>query len=361
VRFKKKARILSNTIQALVSYQRRRVRLNHPPSYLWIEPTNHCNLKCIMCPNGAGKVHVERGFMDLSLFQKIVNDIHPQTSAIILAMGGESLLHPALSEMIRAAEDRQIKIILNTNATLLDEEKTDALLRSGTSYISFAFDGFNKSMYEKARRGADFERTLANILHFLRTKKERKQKKPYTVLSILDLEVGKYTPQEKAGLFRKLGHLVDDIHLREANSWGRMFMEAHDFKCESFEDGTVPCGRLWNTLGIAWNGDIVPCTYHWNHDYVVGNINDTPLAEAWNGARLTALRQAMLDGRYLDLSPVCENCTVAGSPKILGLPAGLRASAADCLTNFFGYGFEKKAVRLANLLRKGRFTARPIK
>lgn len=350
-----------NSLKALENYRRKQVFFNHLPSYLWIEPTNHCNLNCIMCPSGSGKIHVKRGFMNPSLFKKIIDEVHPHTSAIILAIGGESFLHDGIFEMISYAEENQIKVSLNTNATLLDRDRAKNLLKSGVSYISFAFDGFNKNMYEKARRGADFEETLTNIIRFLRIKKERRLKKPYTVLSMLELDVGEYTQEEKTAFLKKFENLIDDIHFREANSWGSLLKETKDFTYKSFKGEYVPCGRLWNTLGITWNGDAIPCTYNLNHDYVVGNINDASVSDIWNSAKLIELRQAMLYGNFLELSPVCENCTVAGTPRILGIPAGLRATISDAVSNFLGYGFEQNAIRLANKFRKGKFAARHIR
>jgi len=314
-----------------------------------------------MCPTGAGKVHAERGLMDLSLFKKIIDEIHSHTSAIVLAIGGESLLHPDIFEMISNAESNQIKVTLNTNVTLLDREKADKLLKSRISNISFAFDGFNKRMYEKARRGADFEKTLNNILNFLRMKKERRLKKPFTVLSMLELNVGEYTREERDLFFKKFENLIDDIHIREVSSWGSLFKDTEDFTCKRFRGEYVPCGRLWNTLGITWNGDVIPCTYHMNHDYVVGNINDASIADIWNSPKLMKLRQAMLEGNYLELSPVCENCTIAGTSKILGIPAGLRATISDAVSNFLGNNFDQKAIQFANKLRKGKFAARHIR
>lgn len=314
-----------------------------------------------MCPNGAGKVHVKRGYMKLELFKKIIDEIHPHTSTIVMALSGESLLHPDLIEMIQYAEEHQIKASLNTNATLIDREKAIRLLESGVSYISFAFDGTTKSMYEKVRKGADFEETLKNILFFLQLKKEKNQKKPYTVLSILDLNIEDCSEDEKKEFLNKFDTLIDDIHIREVNSWGNVFMETSDFNFTKFTGDGTPCGRLWNTIGIAWDGEVVPCTYNMNHDYPLGNIQKIPMKNIWNSPRLIQLRQAMIDGNYLECSPLCENCTIVGTPKILGIPAGLRATLADSLENFFGYGFQKKAIKLASRLRKDKFAYKQVK
>jgi hypothetical protein len=85
------------------------------------------------------------------------------------------------------------------------------------------------------------------------------------------------------------------------------------------------------------------------------------LAAVWNSPHLVALRRAMLDGRALEISPLCDNCTIAGSPPMFGVPAGLRATLAAALGDFFGPGFENRAVALAERRVGGRFAARRIK
>jgi radical SAM protein with 4Fe4S-binding SPASM domain len=361
VNLKKKGRVLKNNLRAIRSYRKRRTDLDGLPTYLFIEPTNLCNLHCIMCPTGAGKVHVEQGYMDVRLFRAIVDEVHPYVSTIILAMGGESLLHPDLADMIRYAEGHEVKVELNTNATLLNGRKARELLRSGISYISFAFDGYDKAGYERVRRGADFEATRQNILNFLRLKKEAGAKKPFTVLSMLDfgLETGR---SEEMDLFlRPFRGLLDDVHIREVNSWGCLFKGTADFSPKVFAGKPHPCGRLWNSLAIAWNGEVLPCVFNLNHDFPVGRISERPLSAIWNSERLVGLRRAMCDGRHLEISPLCENCTIAGTPAILGVPAGLRASLADSLYNFTGYRFERTLISLAGRWRKGHFASRRIR
>ena len=42
---------------------------------MMIEPTDVCNLKCPLCPSGNGKLKRAKGFMDFSLFKKIIDEI----------------------------------------------------------------------------------------------------------------------------------------------------------------------------------------------------------------------------------------------------------------------------------------------
>ena len=334
--------------------------MDNLPTFLWIEPTNHCNLRCIMCPSGAGKVDIEKGYMDYGFFERIIDDIKDFASAVTLAVSGESMLHPQFFDMVRYAKKNSIKTLLNTNATLIHREKAEQLLESGIDNISFAFDGFEKSGYEKARVGASYQKTLDNILYFLRLKKARRAKSPYTILSILMLGIDNCSDAEKEMFLAQFTGLVDEVRLREVSTWGKTFNKTEQF---SFRQNRIlypPCSRLWSTAVITWNGDVVPCIYNANHEYTIGNLRNNRFTQVWNNKRMLDLRRSMLKGEYLRLSPICENCIVLGTPPILKIPSGLRLTISDAMTNVLGYRFEKMAISFANKLSNGQFTSRTI-
>ena len=81
-----------------------------------------------MCPNGAGKVEVKKGYMEYYFFKKIILQIKEHASAITLAVNGESFLHPRFFDMARFSFDNGIKVLLNTNATMLNRKNAEMLL-----------------------------------------------------------------------------------------------------------------------------------------------------------------------------------------------------------------------------------------
>ena len=347
-------------MRALSNYRKRISVLDNPPTHIWIEPTNHCNLRCIMCPNGAGMVNIQKGYMDYGLYRRIIDEIKDHTSSVTLALGGESLLHPRFPDMIEYANSSGIKTLLNTNATLLGTEMAHRLLDCGIANISFAFDGFDKGTYEKNRVGADFEKTLENILYFLELRKKRRKRAPYCVLSILKLGVEDCDKGVREDFVRRFDGLIDEIRLREVSSWGSAFKESDKFSHKRYEFQWTPCSRLWSTICIAWNGEVLPCVYNANHEYTLGDMKKERLLDIWNGQRMVRLREAMIDGSYLKMSPLCANCIVLGTPPIMGIPSGIRLTLADAVTNILGYRFERMAIRLANKLRKGDFASTTI-
>lgn len=355
-----KIRAINYNLKALYNYKRKNIRLDHPPTYIYIEPTNHCNLKCIMCPNGQDFIHTNKGYMEFELYQKIIDEIKPYASTVVLSVGGESLLHPQFTKMVKYATNNKIKTIFNTNATLLDHRIAQDLLQSGITAINFSFDGYTKSMYEKARIGADFDNTLNNIIEFLKLKKEQFENGPYCTISILKLELEACSDQAKNDFVRRFTGLIDEIRIREVNSWGGAFKDTDTFSHRDHDGFSAPCARLWSTACITWDGNIIPCVFNMNQEYRIGNLKEDRFLKLWNHSRMIDLRKAMIEGSHLDISPICDNCVVMGNPPILGIPSGIRLTLSDSLVNYFGYNFEKQLLKLANALRAGSFSSQTL-
>jgi len=131
-----KLQYILRLIRAYQSYRAKRIRLDYLPIRLWIEPTDHCNLSCVMCPN-KDLPKEKKGFMDLNLFQKIIDEAAAFAFDAHLLHRGESLLHPRFFEMARYANDKGVRTKLHTNATVLDEKKSPAhhRFRSRSDFI----------------------------------------------------------------------------------------------------------------------------------------------------------------------------------------------------------------------------------
>ena len=124
--------------------------------------------------------------MDWDLYKKIIDEAKGFVHDINLFLGGESLFHKRLPDMIRYARENGIGTRLSTNATVLTKDKAKAIIDAGLDFIIFSFDGYEKEVYEKIRVNASFEKTLANIKGFLEEKKRRGSRKPYVVFQVIE-------------------------------------------------------------------------------------------------------------------------------------------------------------------------------
>lgn len=315
----RRAKNLMALWRAFWAYKHRETSCSYLPVRLWIEPTNACNLKCVMCPRS--KPGFRRGYMYIDLFKRTMDEARPFVHSIFLCLGGEPLLHPELATMVRYAKSVGISSRLFTNATLLTRERAMALLKAGLDYITFSFDGYDKQTYEKIRVGANFEETLSNIIAFLKLKQELGLNKPYATLQALEfgeslsrMDVAKRKVFER----RFEGLPLNEFDIVKPHNWGGKLNGIGDASC-GLKGKYSPCLFIWYSLTVLWDGTIVPCCRDLFGDYPLGHVNTTGIAGAWNSDRMVNLREKMAMGKYADVD-LCVNCDVLWRERVFGMP-----------------------------------------
>jgi len=296
-------------------YKRKNTRLPYPPVRLWIEPTNHCNLRCVMCPNKDFKKE-DKGYMGLDLFKKIIDEAAGSVFDVHLLHRGESLLHPDFFQMVRYAHDKGVITKFHTNGTLLNEDKARRLLDSGLDQFSFSFDGYDKETYEKIRVNANFEKTLGNIIRFLELKRESGRKKPYTILELINfpdstIKSDKNLKNEFVRRFRDLP--LDKLEIKEYHNWAGEVDKSTNTRNYS------ACTFLWHALIIFWDGSVLPCTQDFFGYYTLGNVGRTSLSDIWNNDKMIRLREKTL-ARDIDDLDTCSQCDRLWREKFMGIP-----------------------------------------
>ena len=302
--------------QMALGYWTRTLQPGYCPIRMWVEPTNTCNLQCVMCPQSSGEKFT-RGFMEFALFRKIIDEARNFVYDLNLHHTGESLLHPEIIEMIRYAKRAGIYTRLHTNATLLNEEKAKGILDTGLDLLSFSFDGYDKETYENIRRGADFEKTLANILNFLRLKKAHGQHRPFTVFEVINFSdktddaVGQQTfKQQFEGL------PLDKFVIKAPHNWGGTYdAEGNPIHPEKYCACTFP----WYALVVFWNGNVSPCPQDFFNHLCLGNLNTSSIRDVWHGKPLVNIREKMKQQKYQDLNP-CVTCDLLYRDAFMGIP-----------------------------------------
>lgn len=148
------------------------------PVSVQIEVTTKCNLSCPFCLRVTDPARIIDVDMSLNLYKSIISQIKGRTCGVNLVGLGEPLLHPEIFSMIRFAKDNGLEVSLVDNFTLIDQEKSLQLINSGLDFLYVSFDSTSKEIFEKARRGACFERIIENIQLFVKTKSDLKVKTP---------------------------------------------------------------------------------------------------------------------------------------------------------------------------------------
>ncbi len=180
---------------------------------LWqIESALGCNLKCIMCPwvdfrENAQKPQYMRPEIWASL-KPFLADV----ASIDFSGGGEPLMQPLLSEWIAEAKQAGCETGFLTNGTLFSLSKREEILDTGVDWIGFSMDGATREVYEKVRKGANFNRLVENIEALTRT---RLGKTPHVLINFVILKQNSHQLEEMVKLAARLG--VDQLNFKQCD------------------------------------------------------------------------------------------------------------------------------------------------
>jgi MoaA/NifB/PqqE/SkfB family radical SAM enzyme len=302
---------LTNRLRLLAAYLRKSsVCPGLPPTGI-IATTHRCNMSCRMC------IRTTRNFtgpdMEIDLFRKIIDSWVPSLRFLSMDGPGETVINPGAFEMVRYAKSRGVRVMFSTNATLLDDKITAAILDSGLDLIIFSVNGVTPETY-KAVHGQDCCREVhANIHSFL---KRRQAAKSAIVVAVQMIRLPETLAE--VGAFYKTWQQVPGVDIVRVKK---------DVVCN---EGSLPeksvlkrrnaCSRLWHgPMHIEPNGDVYASPGVLFKAGPVGNVKEQSLAELWNGDRMRLMRTAHLSGDLSNL-PECVQCGYprARLPLILG-------------------------------------------
>ena len=223
-------------------------------------------------------------------------------SGLVFPWGlGEPLLNPDIFSMIEYCSAAGLYTVVSTNATMLDAERSRALIKSGLDNLIIAFDGTTAETYEKYRVNASYEQVMSNILRFLEIKKEM-DSRIFVVMQMVRLPENAHQVEEYQRIWDREG--VDEVRIKE----DEVVVEGVAFKGRAERKARRnPCYQLWQgPVHIDYKGDFRPCCYMFDEE-PIGNVRERSIRELWDSREMRALRRAHLRGELSDY-PDCVSC-----------------------------------------------------
>ncbi len=293
----------------------------HPamPVSIAVEPTTACNLRCPQCPSGLRSFSRPTGMLEISTFEKIIDELHEKLVYLTLYFQGEPWLHTDFDELVSMAHARGIYTATSTNAHYLTMENARNVIKSGLDRIIISLDGTDQGTYEKYRVGGNLQKVMEGIENLTLARKELRKHNPFIILQFLIFRHNEHQKEDVRKLARKLG--VDKLEFKTAqiynyeNGSELIPVDEKFSRYEKTENGhfaiksALPnrCWRMWHSCVMTWDGDIVPCCFDKDADHVMGNVRKQPFRDIWNGPRYLAFRERLLHNRKsID---ICANCT----------------------------------------------------
>ncbi len=324
---------------------------NACPRRIIIEPTTRCNIKCIQCAR-----HVDlrkQGDMSRKAFKELLPAMGKLSSqfgdAVVLNGNGESLLNKDFLWMLRQATKAAPSVGFTTNGMLVDDRIAKALVEMQLEEVFFSVDAASPKLFNKIRKGANFDRVMESIGLVVKHKRLLKSKKPLVSLLFVAMEmniaelpkvvelasslgakkvkvtnleeynltkdqslVGRYKEPEFEPYFKEAVEIAHakgiDLVLpfedeaksfhramlllkREKLAFARKASNFIRFRLLNLHSGKVfgrKCHDPWEMAYIRWNGNVIPCC---GMERVMGNVNNKGFDDVWFGEEYMELRK----------------------------------------------------------------------
>ena len=285
------------------------------PEHIHIEPTNTCNLHCVHCHQSMRGTLFNRklGMMDFHTYKKIIDEVCQLSSRITLNLQGEPLLNKSILEMVQYAKGKYLSVSLLTNATLLDVDIAEELIRAPLDRIVFSHEGSNEEVFSRVRRGGKYQQTLLNILNFIKLNYDFGLP-AYVAMSMIESsyttpDVEKY--REYFSQFPINTIFVSPLLNLSGGSPLSEEVSEEALKSENAENAFI-CRIPWENLSISWDGSVIPCPLDYNATFIAGNVKERSLQDIWNGEGYREFRRAHLTGNFSEIEenhPLCGKCS----------------------------------------------------
>ncbi len=353
-------------VRTEVDYRRADGRASRPPAMITLRITNACNHRCAICGqygrHGYMNADTARNRLSVLPVERYIELLEEvaEYRPVINITGGEPFLYPGLMELGHYAKKRGLTVFVTTNGVRLREcaeqivaHKWDVVLtsldgpeevhdacRNVRGAFRAAFEGLQtlQECRRRARANRPYINTsttlsTTNAGHLQATFELGRMLKPDLMVLFLSWFTSEAIGQQQTSIMKEeLGieprawkSYVREFSPEEAATFRNALIELQR-RAWPFHYSIVPdvgnanyatyylepsndfgysrCAAPFLMTDVLANGDVVTC-----RDYVdvtVGNIQDAPLLEIWNGKRYVEYRRMMI--RHGGRLPQCSRC-----------------------------------------------------
>lgn len=289
------------------------------PGVVIIDATNSCNLRCPVCPVTFAMTR-PRGLMPLDRFQAIVDDLgrHGAKPAIFFNFSGEPTVNKALPDMVAYATKHGHDTFVSTNATKIDAEMSERLIRAGLGRINLCMDGFTKEAQEAYRVRSDFDEVKRNIETFLQVRDRLGAKRTRSVLQSLLTSYSEGQMEEMTEWARRIGFdkvrfksfslgSYTDEETRRRYSHLLPTRWAYRRHKTDVEHGT--CSAPIHQTVVFWNGQLGLCCIDYDQMVQLPNVDEQGFVAAFRSDVAARARRKGFAKQF----DICKSCSYSNA------------------------------------------------
>ncbi|CAK0775959.1 Radical SAM core domain-containing protein [Gammaproteobacteria bacterium] len=287
------------------------------PYILILETTNLCNLHCPFCLTGKGvSGGRETRHMGYDEAVRIIDDVADSVYLLQLYTWGEPLLNKDTLRVVEYAKQKNLYIMLSTNATAMTPAYNRRLIEAGIDYVTVAVDGLTQETYGRYRRGGNYEKVMANVRDLLSQRQSLKAQSPFVEWQFIVFRHNEHEVEEAEGMAYAIG--IDKFTPLPAYVEDEVWSpQGAKYRTEIYNpERIMDCERPWSHLNIRADGGVASCCYEFFKKDDFGDLRTHRFAEVWNNELFQTSRRLIAQrrrGPTLEASPIiCHDCLKNG-------------------------------------------------
>lgn len=330
-----------NLLKAGTNFIHRKLKPFNMPLHMQFELTNFCNLHCPVCPTGRSVVNRRLQVMDVELFQRVIDEVGPYLLTASLWAWGEPLLHPRLSEILRAIGKYPIASLLSTNGQNLDDDRViEALVSDPPTYLIVTIDGLTDETNSQYRVGAKLAPALNGVQRLAEIKKKKALELPILHMRSIVMKHNQHELSQLDDYAREHGFdlltirtlsIIDSKNPDEVH--GGFMPDVSEFRAYDYHDDSrihrsdYICQEPFWFPTVFADGTLVACEQDYNAQQPMGKIiPGTTFKDLWFGKKATRVRRIIRDTpekvSFCINCPYSDRCTTDCSVQALFLRPG---------------------------------------
>ena len=277
--------------------------------HAYIQANTACNQKCLFCNRPPTEEYRKNQITEIEHIKKRIDkSAEDWKIKRIIFTGGEPTLHPKLPELASYAKKYGFKAEIQTNGTLLNEEKLKKLQEAGLDIINFALHSHKKEISNKLR-GVDFGYEKINENIKLASDMDFEIHMIHVINSLNFKDLQEFIDFENELKLPKL-YLNLSIVVPEGWAWGNKWIIP---KIRDIEPYLQQAMKRCQEYGIKFDvSEIVPLC-------IMQNFEEHAVSTLFKLSKMKILDDYYTGQRFLDFAnpsseyaqkaPQCKNCT----------------------------------------------------
>lgn len=268
--------------------------------YMEIETTTICNWKCQYCHYTFDPKPPK--VMAMSVFNEIIDKAarHPSLKTLAFNAFNEPTLDVHFEERVKKLAQTDIKLLLYTNGSNLDEAKIRLLKETEViDNIKFNLPSIDEKEFCRLTGWKLFDRTMLNIENTIR--------EGFKVEIIVN--------GDSEEVSRNLSQIQDkfkhnkNVSIVRYITMDRAGLLKNKYNMNYYhKDELCGCMQIIKELRVGVNGDFFICTMDYYQKNVFGNIRDGEIADIMKSEKAQLIRKQVFGAEIAPENYICRRC-----------------------------------------------------